>query len=216
MTSPVATYTTRELSPDTWPDFEALFSRGNGWDHCWCMAFQRQRLVSRQGLRAERNLRNHEAKRDLVAEGGAHGVMVYDAGEPIGWCQFGPMAELAAAGPRGKAPQPDETAAWRITCFVTDKRYRRRGVAARALEAALEAIRRRGGGLVEAYPVASWGRERDGTRDEVYVQGVGPVLAAHGRFGNVSTSGTASMFEKAGFKAVGVVARTHVVMQKRV
>jgi hypothetical protein len=24
-------YTTRELSPETWPDFERLFSQGGGW-----------------------------------------------------------------------------------------------------------------------------------------------------------------------------------------
>jgi hypothetical protein len=28
-----APYQTREFSPDTWHDFEKLFSRGNGWDY---------------------------------------------------------------------------------------------------------------------------------------------------------------------------------------
>jgi GNAT superfamily N-acetyltransferase len=70
---------------------------------------------------------------------------------------------------------------------VVDKRYRRRGVASIALRAALEAIRKKGGGLVEAYPVAQW---RPGT------------------FGNQSTNGTATMFEKVGFKIIAPFGRT--------
>jgi GNAT superfamily N-acetyltransferase len=215
MTAPAPTYITRELSQDTWQDFEALFSRGNGWDHCWCMAFQRQRLVGNKGIRGERGPRNREAKQALVAEDQAHGVIVYAGEEPLAWCQFGPADELTAtAARRKKVTSGEESPAWRITCFVTDKRYRRRGVASLALGAALEAIRRRGGGLVEAYPVAGWSHAKP--RPEVYIEGAGLVLAAHGSFGNVSTSGTVSMFERAGFKAVGIVARTHVVMQKSV
>lgn len=46
---------------------------------------------------------------------------------------------------------------WRITCFVVDRNYRHRRVARVALQAALEAIRDKGGGLVEAYPIIRWG-----------------------------------------------------------
>jgi 3-methyl-2-oxobutanoate hydroxymethyltransferase len=45
---------------------------------------------------------------------------------------------------------------WRISCFVTDKKHRRRGGASAALAAALESIRRKGGGVVEAYPIIPW------------------------------------------------------------
>ena len=62
----------------------------------------------------------------------------------------------------------------------------------------------RGGGLVEAYPIAHWTHGRGGSADALYVQGVGSVAPAHGSFGNVSTTGTVSMFEKEGFKAVEV------------
>jgi hypothetical protein len=31
-------FTTRELSPRTWPDYERFFSSGYGWDHCACVA----------------------------------------------------------------------------------------------------------------------------------------------------------------------------------
>jgi hypothetical protein len=41
---------------------------------------------------------------------------------------------------------------WRVTCFVTVVARRRCGVAGLALRGAIEAIRSRGGGLIEAYP----------------------------------------------------------------
>ena len=58
---------------------------------------------------------------------------------------------------------------------------------------------------MRAYPVACWARGRSGSASAVYVQGVGPVAPAHGSFGNVSASGTVSMFEKEGFEAVVVL-----------
>lgn len=74
-----------------------------------------------------------------------------------------------------------------------------RGVASAALKAALSAIQKKGGGLVEAYPISQWESRA---------------------FGNESTHGTVSMFEKAGFKVVASFGSTrfsaHVLMRKRV
>jgi GNAT superfamily N-acetyltransferase len=198
-------YQTRELSAETWSDFERLFGRGNGWDHCWCMAFQRAGRPSRQEFRtrAEVGPRNRAAKKALVEQGRAHGILVYLDGAAVGWCQFGPATELRGCGSLEAGPADDDNV-WRVTCFVVDKKHRRGGVAGVALRAALEAIRTRGGRIVEAYPVASWTHGRDAAPGAVYVQGVGPVAPAWGGFGNVSHTGIASMFEKEGFEAVAV------------
>jgi GNAT superfamily N-acetyltransferase len=42
---------------------------------------------------------------------------------------------------------------WRITCFFTDRDYRRKGVAKAALEGALRCMKSCGAEVVEAYPV---------------------------------------------------------------
>jgi len=206
MASQVPAYTTRELSKKTWPDFERLFSQGGGWDFCWCMHFQRpcslpknKRLLTR----AERGVRNRREKKELIERGCAHGILVYAKGEPVGWCQYGPKEELPRIDNsrkyRGLATEGDTEKLWRITCFVVHKKYRRRGVASAALKAALKAIRNKGGGLVEAYPITRW---------ESYA------------FGNESTHGTSSMFEKEGFKAVAPFGSTrfstHVLMRRSV
>ena len=199
-----AAYTTKELSKKTWTDFERLFTRGNGWDFCWCMHFHRSRIWpgSDKLRRAERSVRNRRDKKALVEAGRTHGILVYADNEPIGWCQYGPREELPRIDDSRHYREldlDDSTKLWRITCFVVDKRYRRRGVATVALKAALNAIRKKGGGAVEAYPITQW---RIGT------------------FGNQSTNGTATMFEKVGFKTVALfgktVHRTNVVMRASV
>src|SRR5215471_21306562 len=148
-------YTTKELTVRTWPDFVSLFSKGNGWDFCWCMHFQRPRTLpkgQRRRTRAERGVRNRRQKKELVEHGLAHGILVYAKGEPVGWCQYGPKEELPRIDHsrkyRGLAPKGAPERLWRITCFAVLKKYRKRGVATAALKAALEAIRKKGGGLV--------------------------------------------------------------------
>ena len=200
-----AAYTTKELSKKTWTDFERLFTRGNGWDFCWCMHFHRSRLSPGcdKLRRAQRSVRNRRDKIALVESGRTHGMLVYAEGEPIGWCQYGRCEEFPRIDEsrhyRELAPEVCTRRLWRITCFVVDKRYRRRGVASLALKAALEAIRKKGGGIVEAYPIVQW---RPGT------------------FGNQSTNGTATMFKRVGFKTVApfgrTIHRTSVMMRANV
>jgi len=148
-------FTTKELSLRTWPDFVRLFSQGNGWDHCWCLAYQGGSRSNAR--RAERSVVNRATKLRLVEHGRAHGILVYAGAEPVGWCQFGPYDELPvtddSATSEERLPCEDGSERlWRITCFVTHKDWRGQGVAEAALRAVLAAIRRRGGGRVEAHP----------------------------------------------------------------
>ena len=170
------------------------------------MHFHRSRgLPKSQWLRTrvERGVRNRREKKELVERGSAHGILVYDGGEPVGWCQYGPQEELPRMDNSRKyrqlASKTGTKKLWRIICFAVLKKYRRRGVASAGLKAALEAIRNKGGGLVEAYPIIRWETRA---------------------FGNESTHGTTSMFRKAGFKAVAPFGSTrfssHVLMRRTV
>jgi hypothetical protein len=154
MSSPGGAYTTKELTIKTWPDFERLSWQGNGWDFCWCMHFQRPQTLPKnrwQHTRADQGLRNRWEKKEPVEQGHAHGILIYANGEPVGWCQYGPREELPRIDNerhyRALRLEDGEKKLWRITCFVTDKMQRRRGIA--TLRAALAAIRKRGGGVVE-------------------------------------------------------------------
>ena len=153
--------------------------------------------------RAQRAVRNRRQKQTLVEKGCSHGILVYAKGEPVGWCQYAPAEELPRMDKNRKycnlAPELGSKKLWRITCFAVLKSYRKRGVATTALKAALRAIQKEGGGLVEAYPITCWESRT---------------------FGNESTHGTASMFRKQGFKIVAPFGNTrfstHVLMRREI
>src|SRR6266700_3332644 len=151
-------YSTRELSPDTWPDFERLFSKHGGVGGCWCMYYQRPKGGTTKGLTSdERHAKNKRDKNSLVNQGKAHGVLLYDGDNAIGWCAYGPKQEFPRIdnGRNYKRldlkNEPEKL--WRITCFFVDRDYRKKGVARVVLKAVLDSIKTRGGGVVEAYPV---------------------------------------------------------------
>jgi ribosomal protein S18 acetylase RimI-like enzyme len=200
MTSEAARFTTKELSPKTWPDFVKLFAQKCGWQHCWCVHFHCPHALPKSEwlpTRAQRALRNRRIKKALVEKDQAHGILVYVDGKPAGWCQYGRSEELPRIDTnrnyRACRHKQDELQLWRITCFVVDRKFRRRGVAGAALCAALDSIKKRGGGVVEAFPVSDWEGKS---------------------FGNMSTGGTVSMFKKEGFKQVGPFGTTNVVMRR--
>ncbi|MDG7012693.1 MAG: GNAT family N-acetyltransferase [Nitrososphaerota archaeon] len=187
-------YAVKELTRSTWPDFERLFEKPGEWGVCWCVYYSRARSPKDEGVSLERRAaRNRREKKASVSRGTAHGILVYDGEEPVGWCQYGPREEIPRvdAMRRYKAlnREPAGGKLWRISCFSVERRYRKKGVASRALEAALDSIKRQGGGLVEAYPVR--------------------------RTGALATwFGTVSMFEKQGFELAAPFGKSNVLMEK--
>ncbi len=133
-------------------------------------------------------------KEKLVMAGGTHNALVYEGSEVVGFCQFGPPAEIPARmSGYGKLglDRPD----WRIPCFFIDRDWRHRGVATAALEGALRFIAEKGGGTVDAYPL-SLGEKPYGS--------------------SFLWGGTESMFAKEGFKTVGRLGKTKVLMRRKV
>jgi len=183
----------------TWVDFEKLFRRKSEWGGCWCMIFQRPRPLSKREMerlgREQRAARNRQDKKDSVKRGCSHGILVYSQGEPVGWCQYGPKEELPRidAGRTYKNLPLDsgDKRLWRITCFWVDRRQRNRGVASAGLNAALDSIRKKGGGLVEAYPAKHKGFPED-------------------------WFGTLSMFKHEGFEVVAPFGKSNVLVRRTI
>lgn len=190
-------YTAKELSPETWPDFEKLFAKHGGVQGgCWCTFYHRSHPIPSQGLtKEERTAKNRRNKKTLVDRGHSHGILIYDGNRPVGWCQYGLKEELpridAGRNYRKLALRDDGGRLWRITCFFVDTEYRRKGVARVALRAALSSIRKKGGGIVEAYPATSR-------------RAVGIWF------------GTVGMFEREQFKMVSALGRNSVVMRRSI
>ncbi len=154
-TSGTPAYTTRLLDDDTWDAFARLVEANNGvWGGCWCMGFHVEGL-SRDRCAED----NRDAKREHVRRGTVHQVLVLDGDACVGWCQFGPPAELPnIKNPKAYAKDLTALPDWRIGCVFTDKGHRREGVLRAAVTAALDAIAAAGGGVVEAYPEQVEGR----------------------------------------------------------
>lgn len=188
-------YATRELGPKTYADFAALAEKQGG---CWCMYYQRAKPV-KSGSLEEWARTNKRDKRRLVREGRSHAILVYEGEKPVGWCQYGPSEELPRIDEGRfyrKAKRPDgDRRLWRITCFFVDRSHRRKGVARAGLTAALASIRKRGGGIVEAYPVVS--KKMAAVPEWLWF-------------------GTPRMFEREGFEKVSALGTSRVLMRKEV
>jgi GNAT superfamily N-acetyltransferase len=157
------------------------------WGGCWCVSFH-----STVGDPVPATAGNRVYKERLVRANQSHAALVYDGADVVGWCQFGPPAELPArmGGSRKLgATTPD----WRITCFFVDRDHRQKGVAEAALRGALRIISANGGGTVDAYPIATHGKRHKNS----FLWG-----------------GTESMFSRVGFRTVGPLGMTKVLMRK--
>jgi len=180
----------RPLDASTWDAFAELVERNNGvYGGCWCIGYHPE--CGQKGI-------SHRAvKEERVRTGRAHAALVLDeSGAAQGWCQYGSPDELsnikhAREYAKDAPPRPD----WRITCVFVDKRHRGRGIARSALEGALEQIAQLGGGLVEAIPEVTAGRE------------------AQGRF---LFSATVELFEQYGFRRVRQVGKHAWIVSRMV
>ena len=158
-------YIVRALSPDTWDGFAGLAQRHNGvFGGCWCTYFHT--MHSEKTFDADDN---RSLKRRLVEEGRAHAALVYDGDEAVAWCEYGSPEELPNIYHRKQYEEElDLVPDYRITCIFVDRRYRRKGLSAVALQGAVDLISEAGGGVVEGYPHDTQGKKKsvlyNGTR----------------------------------------------------
>jgi hypothetical protein len=217
-------FTTKELSKRTCDDFETLFAEGTGWGRCGCLFALQAPRSTRGGTWAEQREVNLGTMRGLVEQRRSQGILVYDHGTPVGWCQFVPKNELRSTNAAASG------AAWFVTCFVIDPRYRGLGATGVALRAAVKAIGRKGGGVVEGHATAMVpGPPPKPERKGTYIEG--DVLfhggTARARFGfeledvgavtalyrskrsmhGAPLGGTMDLYRREGFEAVAVLPR---------
>ena len=188
-------YTIKPLSTVTWDAFARLCEKHNGmgFGQCWCTWFHPRRKDV--GLDADVEA-GRPYKGFLVREGRSHAALVFDGDVAIGWCQYGPPAELPSIFHKkeyeaGLESPPD----YRLTCIFVDRNHRHEGVAAVAVQGALDLIAQAGGGVVEAYPQDTAGKK----------------ISASFLY-----SATRSTFEKAGFGYERPKGKNHCVMRKTV
>jgi GNAT superfamily N-acetyltransferase len=156
------TITVRPLTPERWPDLEAVFNaRGCSVARgCWCMFYRGSgRQVLPDGV--SRREANKCALKALAASDPPAGLIGYRGKVPVGWVTLGPREDYRRLQRSPVARPVDDQPVWSIVCFVVPAPYRHQGVATALLAGAIRYARRRGVRLLEAYPVDKPGRSHD-------------------------------------------------------
>jgi GNAT superfamily N-acetyltransferase len=169
------------LTPDTWPALAELFSAGGDPRWCWCQFWRKP------GSNWS-NTGPDENRRDLEALGRMHpapGLVALRDGVAVGWVGLGPKEAFPRLERSRVIPNLPAEGAWSINCFVVARGARRSGVATALLEAAVAYAAEHGAQLVEGYPVATAGARI-------------PSASVY--------TGTAGMFERAGFEVAAETA----------
>jgi GNAT superfamily N-acetyltransferase len=131
------------------------------------------------------------ALKKLVESGAAPGILAYADGAPIGWCALAPREAYPVLERSRILKRVDSQPVWSIVCFFVARRWRRKGLTVRLLQAAVEFARERGATIIEGYPV-----EPKEQWPDAFVY-----------------TGLASAFRKAGFVQVARRSETRPIMR---
>jgi GNAT superfamily N-acetyltransferase len=141
------TLTIRRLTPDLWPALEDLFGKLGACNGCWCMYW---RIGAAYRKRPPDD--NKAAFREVVMTGQQPGLLAFDGDKPVGWCQVTPRDALPFIDRAWRLKRVDDAPVWSLSCLYVRKGYRRRGVTAALITAALDVARQAGAPALEAYP----------------------------------------------------------------
>ncbi len=178
------------LTPETWPDFEALFGQHGAYGGCWCMWWR----LSRSTFEKNQGQGNRAALKDLVAAGDVPGIVLYNEGNAVAWCSVAPREAYASLNRSPVLKPLDEVPVWSIVCFFVARSHRGQGTLESLIRAAIDHARKGGGQVVEAYPTTLKTR---GAR-------LPPVS---------SFMGLPSVFERVGFEKCAQPSNSKVIMR---
>jgi GNAT superfamily N-acetyltransferase len=148
MEGTVMKLTVRPLTPDQWPALEDLFGAHGACNGCWCMYW---RIGSAYRKRSRE--KNKAAFRKIVREGPPPGLLAFDGEVAVGWCQLTPREDVPWLERTPRLRRVDAVPVWSLSCFYVRRGYRRQGITAALIAAALKAARRAKAPALEAYPL---------------------------------------------------------------
>lgn len=137
------------LTPELWPDLEALFGEHGACGGCWCMWWR----LTRAEFEKRKGQANKEAFRRMVESGETPGVLAYAGTQAVGWCAVAPRETYSALERSRILKRVDSNPVWSVVCFFVARPCRRKGVTVQLLKAAIEYAREHGARIVEGYPV---------------------------------------------------------------
>ena len=176
------------LTGDRWAHFEQLFGERGACGGCWCMWWR----LRRSEFDRQKGEGNRKAMKAIVDSGEVPGILAYAGNVPVGWCSVAPRPTFPVLNRSRILKKIDESPVWSIVCFFVDKNYRNKGLSVQLLQAAIEYVKKRGGTVLEGYPV-------EPKKDKM------PA--------GFAWTGLASAFRKAGFLEVARRSETRPMMR---
>jgi GNAT superfamily N-acetyltransferase len=137
----------RPLTPDLWPQLESLFGPNGASSGCWCMWWRIGHAYQAAGA-----AKNKASLKRIVKRGPPPGLLAFDGDDAVGWCQLTPRGELAYLDKSRILARVDDEPVWSLSCFFVKRGWRRKGVTAALIKAAVQAAKRASAPALEAYP----------------------------------------------------------------
>ena len=174
----------KEVTSETWLDFERLFESRGAPKYCWCMVWRNPPPGEDKSSRPNKK----RSIEKIIKSGTPVGIIGYIEGEPTGWCSIAPKPTYRSGIGGIEVPNEPPESVWSIACFFVPRRLRGLGIGEQLLHAVVDHAGARGAKSVEAYPV-------DPDSPSYLFMGFVP------------------MFERAGFKKVGTAGTRRQVMR---
>jgi GNAT superfamily N-acetyltransferase len=161
----------------SWADLQAVFGTADYPGRCYCQHYKTLdcHWSSLRGEERQRRLRE-QTRCDSPRARTSSGLVAYLGQEPAGWVAVEPRT----AYPRlpkvrtvwsGRQEDKTDDGVWAVTCFVTRKGYRKRGITYALAAATVGFARDQGARALEAYPMITspgkeitWGELHVGSR----------------------------------------------------
>jgi GNAT superfamily N-acetyltransferase len=97
--------------------------------------------------------RNRNALKRIVEHGPPPGLLAFEGGRAVGWCQLTPRDDLRWLNSARFFERVDDVPVWSISCFYVRRGYRNQGIMSALIAAALKEAKRARVRVLEAYPV---------------------------------------------------------------
>jgi GNAT superfamily N-acetyltransferase len=180
----------RDLSMDTWSDFEAVLGRNGGARGCWCMHWR----LSIGEWTDGKGDGNKRAMKSLATHKPAPGVMVYRESDPVAWCSLGPRIAFPRLQRSPLLAEIDDDHACAITCIFVGREHRGAGLLTPILDAVCEYAADAGYPAVAGYPIEPRKGKRAGA--------------------DTAMTGIASAFLAAGFEEIARPRQDRPIMRR--
>src|SRR6266704_6254533 len=137
------------VTPERWHDLQTLFGEHGAYGNCWCMWWR----LSRSDFGKQTGQAKNQGLKTIVDAGEVPGILAYAGREPIAWCSVATREAFPSLERSRTLKRVDDLRVWSIVCFYVAKQYRRKGLMAELLRAAIDYARQHGAKIVEGYPI---------------------------------------------------------------